>query len=65
MIKGLFFKLHDEKPEEADILKFFEEEAKELKISKIKLLILCVEYYKWATRIKKVQASAFKFSKGE
>lgn len=61
MIKGLFFKLHDEKPEEADILKFFEEESKDQKISKIKLLMLCVKCYKWARKIENLQLKAFKF----
>ena len=65
MIKGLFFKLHDEKPEEADILKFFEEEAKEKKISKIKLLMLCVRCYKWASKIEMLQKKAFKFEEVE
>ena len=65
MIKGLFFKLHVEKPEEADILKFFEEESKEKKISKKKLLMLCVRCYKWAIKIESLRDRVFKIECGE
>lgn len=47
MIKGLFFKLHDDKEDEIEVLKFFDEVSKKQKISKIKLLIMCVHCFKF------------------
>ena len=61
MLKGLYFKLHDDHPEENKIIEFFREETKEKNISKMQLLKLCIHYYKWACKIEKLHIDAFKW----
>ena len=48
MIKGLYFKLHDDIKLESDIIRFFNEESVKLGISKIELLKRCYSLYQLA-----------------
>ena len=48
MIKGLYFKLHDNIKLESDIIRFFNEESVKLGISKIELLKRCYSLYQLA-----------------
>ena len=52
MLKGLYFKLHDDHPEENKIIEFFNEETKKLNISKMELLKICIRCYVLAKRLK-------------
>lgn len=52
MLKGLYFKLHDDHEEENKIIEFFNEETKKLNISKMELLKICIGCYKIAKRLK-------------
>ena len=52
MLKGLYFKLHDENDHENDIIEFFNDEAKKLGISKIELLRKCIHAYRIANKLK-------------
>ena len=61
MLKGLYFKLHDDNEEENKIITFFEYESKKLNISKMQLLKLCIHCYKWACKLEKLQLDAFKW----
>lgn len=45
MLKGLYFKLHDDHPEENKIIEFFDQESKKMNISKIELLKICIKAY--------------------
>lgn len=50
MLKGLYFKLHDDNKKEKEIIDFFNEESKKLQVSKIELLRICIGlYYKALT----------------
>lgn len=51
MLKGLYFKLHDDHEEENKIIKFFNEETKKLNISKMELLKLCIRCYHRANEV--------------
>lgn len=51
MLKGLYFKLHDDHPEENKIIEFFNEESKKLDISKMELLKICINCYVIAKRL--------------
>ena len=55
MLKGLYFKLHDDHEEENKIIKFFNEETKKLNISKMELLKLCIRCYHMANEVVKQQ----------
>ena len=48
----LYFKLHDDHPEENKIIEFFDQESKKLGISKIELLKICISCYAIARRLK-------------
>ena len=61
MLKGLYFKLHDDNEEENKIIEFFRDEAKEKNISKMQLLKLCIHCYKWACKMEKLHFDAFKW----
>ena len=52
MLKGLYFKLHDDNEEENKIIQFFNEESKKMEISKIELLKICISCYVIAKRLK-------------
>ena len=45
MLKGLYFKLHDDNEEENKIIQFFNEESKKMQISKMELLKICIRCY--------------------
>lgn len=47
MLKGLYFKLHDDNEEENKIITFFEYESKRNNISKIELLKMCIHCYEF------------------
>ena len=51
MIKSFYFKLHDEKGPEKELIDFIESEPKKLGITKIKLLLLMYKCYKIASKI--------------
>lgn len=51
MLKGLYFKLHDDNPREKDIIDFFVEEGKKKGYTKIQLLILCISCYRQAKKL--------------
>lgn len=51
MIKSFYFKLHDEKGPEKELIDFIETEPKKLGITKIKLLLLMYKCYKIASKI--------------
>ena len=52
MLKGLYFKLHDDHEKEKDIIDFFDQESKKLQISKMELLKICIGCYKVAKGLK-------------
>ena len=52
MLKGLYFKLHDDHPEENKIITFFDYESKKLGISKMELLKICISCYHIARKLK-------------
>ena len=52
MLKGLYFKLHDDNEEENKIIEFFNEESKKLDISKMELLKICISCYHIARKLK-------------
>ena len=51
MLKGLYFKLHDDNKKEKEIIDFFNEESKKLHVSKIELLRICIGLYHQAVHI--------------
>ena len=51
MIKGLYFKLHDDIKEEKQAYEFFNKEASKLGISKLKLLLICVNMYRMGGKL--------------
>lgn len=51
MLKGLYFKLHDDNKKEKEIIDFFNDETKKLNISKIQLLRICIGLYYKAVHI--------------
>lgn len=52
MLKGLYFKLHDDNEHENEIIEFFNNEAKKLGISKIELLRILIGCYCIANKLK-------------
>lgn len=52
MLKGLYFKLHDDHEKEKEIIEFFDQESKKLQVSKMELLKICIGCYKIAKRLK-------------
>ena len=52
MLKGLYFKLHEENETENQIIKFFNDESKKLGVSKMELLKICIGCYKIANKLK-------------
>lgn len=54
MLKGLYFKLHDDADHEneKEIIDFFNNEAKKLGISKIELLRVMIGCYRIANKLK-------------
>lgn len=51
MLKGLYFKLHDDNEHEKEIIDFFNNEAKRLEISKIDLLRIMIRCYRIANNL--------------
>ena len=52
MLKGLYFKLHDDNDKEKDIIDFFNEEAKRKGISKMELMHILINVYRIANKLK-------------
>lgn len=52
MLKGLYFKLHDDNEHEKEIIDFFNDEAKKLNISKMELLKIMIGCYRLANKLK-------------
>lgn len=52
MLKGLYFKLHDDNEVENTIIQFFDEETKRLGITKMELLKICIKAYYLVTTMK-------------
>lgn len=52
MLKGLYFKLHDDNERENEIIEFFNDEAKRIGISKIELLRILIGCYRIANKLK-------------
>ena len=52
MLKGLYFKLHDDNEHEKEIIDFFNDEAKKLNISKMELLKIMIGCYHLANKLK-------------
>lgn len=51
MLRSLYIKLNDQNDHHKKIIDFFDEESKKLGISKIKLLMICIDCYKAASRL--------------
>lgn len=51
MLRSLYIKLNDQNDHHKQIIDFFDEESKKLGISKIKLLMICIDCYKAASRL--------------
>ena len=52
MLKGLYFKLHDDNEHEKEIIDFFNDEAKRKGISKMELLRILIRCYHFANKLK-------------
>ena len=52
MLKGLYFKLHDDNDKEKDIIDFFNDEAKKKGISKMELMHILINCYRIANKLK-------------
>lgn len=52
MLKGLYFKLHDDNEHEKAIIDFFNDEAKRKDISKMELLRIMIRIYRIANNLK-------------
>lgn len=52
MLKGLYFKLHDDNDKEKDIIDFFNDEAKRQGISKMELMHILIKCYRIANKLK-------------
>lgn len=52
MLKGLYFKLHDDNEHEKMIIDFFNNESKKLGISKIELLRVMIKCYRFCNKLK-------------
>lgn len=52
MLKGLYFKLHDDNEKEKDIIDFLNDEAKRKGISKMELMHILIRCYRIANKLK-------------